>query len=127
MVEYTDEKTLTLIFKAMGDTTRRSLLRQLCQHGPTPVTGLAEHYEISLNAISKHIKALEKADLVKRKTIGRSHLIEANLEHIKLAEQCFGELKSIWALRLDKLDEVLGGKTDGGTIHYDKKNGSSPD
>ena len=113
MVEYTDEAILSLIFKAMSDTTRRALLRQLCQYGPSPVTGLAEHYEMSLNAVSKHIKVLEKAGLVKRKTIGRTHLIEANLEQVKRAEQCFGELKSIWTLRLDKLDEVLGGKEDG--------------
>ena len=113
MVEYMGEEILSLVFKAMGDTTRRSLLRQLCQYGPSSVTGMAEHYEMSLNAISKHIKVLEKADLVQRKTIGRTHLIEANLERIKLAEHYFGELKSIWTLRLDKLDEVLGGKEDG--------------
>jgi DNA-binding transcriptional ArsR family regulator len=113
MAEYTDEKILSLILKAMSDTTRRSILRQLCQYGPSPVSGLAEHYEMSLNAVSKHIKVLENADLVKRKTLGRTHLIEANLEYIELAEQFLGELKSIWMLRLDKLDEVIGGKKDG--------------
>lgn len=112
MVEYQDEEILSMVFKAMSDTTRRSLLLQLCQHGPSPVTSLAEHYEMSLNGISKHIKVLEKADLVKRRTIGRTHLIEANLVRIKLVEQWFSELKSIWTLRLDKLEEVLGGKED---------------
>ena len=112
MVEYLDEKSISLVFKAMSDVTRRSLLKQLCQQGASPVTNLADHYEMSLNGISKHIKVLEKAGLVRRKTIGRTHLIEANLERIKLAENWFSELKSIWMLRLEKLDDVLSGGTE---------------
>lgn len=112
MVEYLDDIKLSMVFKALSDITRRSLLRQLCQHGASPVTSLAEHYEMSLNAISKHIKVLEKAGLVRRRTIGRVHLIEADLEQISLAEQWFHELKSIWSLRLAKLDEILSGGTE---------------
>ncbi len=112
MVEYLNEELLSILFKAVSDTTRRSLLRQLCQHGASPVTSLAEHYDMSLNAISKHLKVLEKAGLVKRQTIGRTHLIEANLEQIKLADEWFSELKSIWMLRLNKLDEIVTGGTD---------------
>ena len=112
MVEYLDEKSISLVFKAMSDVTRRSLLKQLCQQGASPVTSLADHYEMSLNGISKHIKVLEQAGLVRRKTIGRTHLIEANLERIKLAEIWFSELKSVWTLRLEKLDEVLSGGTE---------------
>ena len=111
MVEYLNEELLSILFKAVSDTTRRSLLRRLCQQGASPVTSLAEHYDMSLNAISKHIKVLEKAGLVQRQTIGRTHLIEANLDRIKLADQWFDELTSIWMLRLDKLDEVLKGGT----------------
>jgi DNA-binding transcriptional ArsR family regulator len=62
---------------------------------------------MSLNAISKHIKVLEKAELVTRKTIGRTHWIEANIKRIALAENWFKELKSIWELRLEKLDEIM--------------------
>ena len=111
MVEYTDEHILSMVFRAVSDSTRRSLLRQLCQYGASPVTSLAEHYDMSLNGISKHIKVLEKAGLVQRRTIGRTHLIEVNLDRIKLADQWFYELTSIWMLRLDKLDEVLKGGT----------------
>jgi DNA-binding transcriptional ArsR family regulator len=107
MVEYNKEKNLTELLKAMSDTTRRSLLTQLCQQGSSRVTDLAMVYDMSLNGISKHIKVLEKADLVKRKTIGRTHWIEANLNKIELAENWFKELKSIWELRLDKLDELI--------------------
>ena len=112
MVEYLNEEMLSIIFKAVSDATRRSLLRQLCHYGPSPVTSLAEQYDMSLNAISKHIKVLEKADLVKRHTIGRTHLIEANLGQVKLAEDWLSEFQSIWMLRLNKLDEVLTGGKD---------------
>ena len=115
MVEQLFEQTLSEVLKAVSDTTRRSLLTQLIQQGPTRVTDLAGYYEMSLNAISKHIKVLEKAGLVSRKTLGRAHWIEANLEPIENVEQWLARLNSIWALRLDKLDEILSeGESDHG-------------
>ena len=107
MVEYTGDRNLTELLKAMSDTTRRALLTQLCQQGASRVTDLADDYDMSLNAISKHIKVLEKARLVTRKTIGRTHWIEANINRIGLADNWFKELKSIWELRLEKLDEIM--------------------
>ena len=106
MVEYKNE-TLSKVLKAVSDTTRRSILTQLCQHGPSRVTDLAALYDMSLNAISKHIKVLEKADLVSRKTLGRTHLIEANLLKVNAIESWLKELKSIWEIRLDKLNEII--------------------
>lgn len=107
MVEYKEDTILTEILKAVSDTTRRSLLTQLCQQGISRVTDLAESYDMSLNAISKHIKVLEKAGLVSRRTIGRTHWIEPRIERVKLVESWFKELKSIWELRLEKLDEIM--------------------
>ena len=107
MVEYKSDKNLSELLKAMSDTTRRSLLTQLCQQGASRVTDLADYYDMSLNAISKHIKVLEKAELVTRKTIGRTHWIEANLKRVSLAENWFKELKSIWEFRLDKFAELM--------------------
>ncbi|MGA9534575.1 MAG: metalloregulator ArsR/SmtB family transcription factor [Desulfobacterales bacterium] len=107
MVEFNDDKILTGILKAVSDTTRRSLLTQLCQQGPTRVTDLADHYDMSLNAISKHIKVLEKAGLVRRKPIGRTHWIEADLKRIGIVKNWINQLKSIWELRLEKLDEIM--------------------
>jgi DNA-binding transcriptional ArsR family regulator len=108
MVEYPDDKVLTEILKAVSDATRRSLLKRLCQLGTSRVTDLAERYDMSLNAISKHIKVLEKAGLVARRTVGRTHWIEPKLEQVRLVENWFKELKSIWELRLEKLAEILG-------------------
>ena len=107
MVEYEDSEVLSVLLKAVSDTTRRELLVQLCQQGTSRVTDLAEVYDMSLNAISKHIKVLEKAGLVTRKTIGRTHWIEADLKQVAVVESWFNQLKSIWALRLEKLDELI--------------------
>jgi len=107
MVEYNNDKVLSDLLKAVSDTTRRALLTQLCQQGPSRVTDLANYYDMSLNAISKHIKVLEKAGLVSRKTIGRTHWIEADLKQLAVVENWFKALKSIWKLRLDKLDELM--------------------
>ena len=107
MVECISNEDLTELLRALSDSTRRSLLTQLCQQGASRVTDLAEVYDMSLNAISKHIKVLESAELVTRKTIGRTHWIEADLERIGLVEDWFKELKSIWELRLERLDELM--------------------
>ena len=102
-----DEQQLSNILKAASDPTRRSILTTLVQEGPSRVTDLAEHYDMSLNAVSKHIKVLEAAGLVKRKTLGRVHLIEVDLEPVKLIDQWFSDLRSIWEIRLDKLEILL--------------------
>ena len=99
-----NETHLSDILKAASDPTRRAILTLLAQDGPTRVTDLATHYEMSLNSVSKHIKVLEKADLATRRTIGRVHLIEANLEPIKEIDLWFGRLRSIWDMRLEALE-----------------------
>jgi len=107
MVEYSDDENLSRLLKAVGDGTRRALLTQLCQQGASRVTDLANYYDMSLNAISKHIKVLEGAGLVRRTTIGRTHWIDADLGRVALMDDWLQSLKSIWALRLEKLDTIL--------------------
>lgn len=109
MVEYmnTDEKQLSAILKAASDPTRRKLLTTLVQQGPSRVTDLADYFAMSLNAVSKHIKVLESAGLATRTTVGRVHLIEAQLDCLQQVDHWFKNLRSIWDLRLDKLEELL--------------------
>lgn len=107
MVEYTNDMIISETLKCMSDATRRSLLTQLSQQGPCRVTDLAAAYDMSLNAISKHIKVLERCDLITRKTIGRTHWIEADLTRLQVVESWFKELKSIWEMRLDTLSDLL--------------------
>ena len=101
-----DDK-LSILLKAVSDSTRRSLLTLLCQQGKTRVTDIAAVYDLSLNAVSKHIKVLEKAGLVQRETMGRTHWIAADLTQTAEIEDWFKSLKSIWALRMDSLDELM--------------------
>ena len=98
---------LSRILKAAGDTTRRHILTLLVQEGPLRVTALAAHFAMSLNSVSKHIKVLEEAGLVSRRTLGREHFIAAELEPLKLTESWFQQLKSIWDLRLAALENLF--------------------
>ena len=101
------DERLSRILKAAGDTTRRKILTLLVQEGALRVTTLASHFEMSLNAVSKHIKVLEEAGLVTRRTMGREHFIAAELEPLKRTEAWFAELKSIWDLRLSALERMI--------------------
>ncbi|MFW6010295.1 MAG: ArsR/SmtB family transcription factor [Gemmatimonadota bacterium] len=103
---------MTEILKAVGNPTRRTLLTMLAQQGPTRVTDLAACFDMSLNAVSKHIKVLEEAGLVRRETEWREHLIDVNLEPLSEVRRWLGELRSIWEMRLEALDHVLTEETD---------------
>lgn len=107
MDEHSQEHRLSEILKAASDPTRRSILTTLVQEGPLRVTELAGRYDMSLNAISKHIKVLEAAGLVTRRTLGRVHLIEADLDPVRAVDDWFGQLRSIWDLRLERLGELF--------------------
>lgn len=95
---------LSLTLKAAGDPTRRAILTHLAQEGPARVTDIAARFDMSLNAVSKHIMVLERAGLVSRRTKWREHLIEVNLAPLQQAFSWFQDLRSIWELRLDALE-----------------------
>jgi uncharacterized protein YndB with AHSA1/START domain len=107
MVERPDPTRLTEILKAATDPTRRAILTLLAQEGPTRVTEIAARFEMSLNAISKHIKVLQGAGLVSRRTLWREHLIEVQLAPLAEIDRWFHDLRSIWALRLEALETLL--------------------
>ena len=95
---------LSMTLKAASDPTRRAILTHLAQEGPSRVTDIAARFDISLNAVSKHIMVLERAGLVTRRTKWREHLIEVNLDPLGQAFRWFEGLRSIWDLRLDALE-----------------------
>jgi DNA-binding transcriptional ArsR family regulator len=107
MVERESDTRLSAILKAAADPTRRALLTLLVQQGPTRVTDLAAEFDISLNAVSKHIKVLEQAGLVSRRTLWREHLIEARMEPLADIDRWFRDLRLIWDLRLEALEQLL--------------------
>ena len=107
MVEQESHDQLTDILKAASDPTRRAVLTLLAQHGPQRVTAIAGHFDMSLNSVSKHIKVLEKAGLVVRRTEWREHLIEVQMDPLREIDRWFADLRSIWAHRLEALDDLL--------------------
>ena len=111
MVERDLNSDLTAILKAAADPTRRAILTLLAQHGPTRVTAIAERFDVSLNSVSKHIKVLESADLVSRRTEWREHLIELRTDRLALIDAWFNDLRSIWAIRLEALETLMTEET----------------
>ncbi len=105
MVEYKNE-SLDLIFHALADATRRDLMRKL-RGGEFCVTDLASEYEVSLNAISKHIKVLEKAELIERTVQGRTHYCRINSKRLKEVEKWMEPYRKFWESSLDQLEDYV--------------------
>ena len=103
MVEY-PELDHTLL--ALADPTRRAILARLAA-GEARVTDLAEPFPISLNSVSKHIRILERADLVRRRKRGREHLLTLNPAPLDAAWTWMGEQRALWQWRLGELDRIL--------------------
>ena len=105
MVDYSPQR-LDTVFRALGDATRRAMLRDLAKRERT-VGELAAPFDITLAAASKHIKVLEAAGLVSRSVHGRVHTcrldpkpLHAGLEWLRWSEQ-------FWNARLDALEAAL--------------------
>jgi DNA-binding transcriptional ArsR family regulator len=97
---------LDSVFRALGDPTRRQMLRDLAG-GERTVGQLAEPFAISLAAASKHIKALEKAGLIRREVRGRTHLCRLDPGPLASAHQWLSVYERFWTDRLDLLEQLL--------------------
>ena len=91
---------------ALADPTRRSILQRLSQ-GEARVTDLAHPFDISLNSVSKHIRILERARLVRRRVAGREHLLSLNPEPLDEAAVWIETQRALWTSRLKALDDML--------------------
>lgn len=105
MVEYKKE-SLDRTYAALADSTRRAILTQLLQQ-EARVTELAEPFEMSLNAVSKHLRVLERAGLVQREVRGREHYLSVNPPRLQEAAQWLNTYHVFWEKRLDRLDTFL--------------------
>jgi DNA-binding transcriptional ArsR family regulator len=94
------------VFHALGDATRRRMLRQLAS-GERTVGQLAKPFDISLAAASKHIKALEHAGLIRREVRGRTHLCRLDAEPLGRAHDWLRVYERFWNGRLDVLEQLL--------------------
>ena len=97
---------LDTVFRALGDATRRRMLGELAG-GARTVGQLAEPFEISLAAASKHIKALENAGLIRREVRGRTHLCRLDPGRLASAHQWLSFYERFWTDRLEVLERLL--------------------
>ncbi|MGO8766940.1 MAG: ArsR/SmtB family transcription factor [Limisphaerales bacterium] len=99
-------RLLDRTFSALADPTRRRILEHLA-HGDRCVTDLARPYSMSLPAVSKHLRVLEKAGLVRRRRNGRIHRLKLNAAPMREAQQWIEEYRRFWEERFDRLDDYL--------------------
>lgn len=97
---------LDAVFHALGDATRRQMLRELAD-GEKTVGQLAGPFDISLAAASKHIKALESAGLIRREVRGRTHVCRIDPGPLASANEWLTFYERFWTQSLDKLDALL--------------------
>jgi DNA-binding transcriptional ArsR family regulator len=105
MVEHQPER-LSSIFKALSDTTRREMLARLSQE-PLTISALAEPFDMSLAAASKHIRVLENAGLISRRIAGRVHVCSLDAQALRAADDWLRTYERFWTERLDALERAL--------------------
>src|SRR5437660_3740037 len=97
---------LDLAFAALSDPTRREIVQRLAK-GASRVTDLAEPFDMSFNAVSKHVKVLERAGLVQRTRAGREHRTALDPEPVRRIAGWAPHYERFWSDRLDKLEAFL--------------------
>src|SRR5580704_10708530 len=105
---------LDSVFHALGDATRRRMVRELAG-GERTVGQLALPFAISLAAASKHIKTLENAGLIRREVRGRTHLCRLEPGMLASAHEWLSFYERIWTARLDVLEQLLRMEDEGKT------------
>ena len=108
MVKYS-EKELNDVFHALADSTRRGILSRLA-NGDAVVTEIAEPFEISLPAISKHLGVLEKAGLITRHKDGRIRRCQLNTAPLETAADWIKFYSHFWETRFDSLERFIENK-----------------
>jgi DNA-binding transcriptional ArsR family regulator len=106
MVTRESRVNLDQTLMALADPTRRAILQRLSK-GEARVTELALPFEMSLNAVSKHIRILERADLVRRRCAGRDHYLSFNRKQLDEVADWIETQRAVWIARLDALEELL--------------------
>jgi len=91
---------------ALADETRREILRRLAS-GEARVTELAEPFDMSLNSVSKHIRILERAGLVRRRVAGREHFLSLEPKPFDELAEWMRRTREFWSSRLDLLEAAL--------------------
>jgi DNA-binding transcriptional ArsR family regulator len=94
------------IFQAIADPTRRAILTLIALQAMTP-NALAEHFDTSRQAVSKHLKILTECELIKPANRGREIYYQLELDKMKEIDQWLEQFRKIWQSRFNQLDELL--------------------
>ncbi len=102
------EQTLNLdiIFAGLADPTRRDILRRVAG-GELSVTEIAQPYDLTLAAVSKHLKVLETAQLVIKRRQGKQQLVQASPQALRDAAEYLHNYEQLWNDRFDALEQYL--------------------
>lgn len=97
---------ITAVLGAISHPSRRAIIAQLAR-GPARITEIAAPFEMSLNAVSKHLRVLEEARLIRRNRRGRDHVIEFRGEPLRQVAGWVHEYERFWTERLDRLESYF--------------------
>jgi DNA-binding transcriptional ArsR family regulator len=94
------------VFQAIADPTRRAIILLIASQAMTP-NALAEHFDSTRQAVSKHLRILTECQLVKQEQSGREIYYELNGTKLKEIDKWLEQFKKIWETRFNQLDNVL--------------------
>lgn len=94
------------VFQAIADPTRRAIIALIAVQAMTP-NALAQRFETSRQAVSKHLKILTECELVKQDQHGREIYYRLEIEKMKEIDEWLEQYRKIWETRFDQLDDVL--------------------
>jgi DNA-binding transcriptional ArsR family regulator len=103
MVEFNADQ----VYAALAHPARRSIVNRLARRGEARVTEIAASFDVSLNAVSKHLKVLERAGLVTRSVVGRDHWLCLQAAPLAAAESWIGRQRRFWEDSLDQLEAYV--------------------
>jgi DNA-binding transcriptional ArsR family regulator len=109
IINHMVESRLDRVFHALASAPRREILRRTARKRWT-VTALAEHFDMSLAAVSKHVRVLDEAGLLSRQDDGRLKWRRMNPKELEPAMACLEELRVFWGKQLDQLESFLSKK-----------------
>lgn len=94
------------IFQAIADPTRRAIIALIALQAMTPNT-IAEHFDTTRQAVSKHLKILAECELVKQEQQGREIYYSLEIDKMKEIDKWLEQFKKIWETRFNQLDDLL--------------------
>lgn len=107
-----EEEKTDLIFSALADKTRRRVVELLHEEDAT-ILGLSDHFSMSFQALSKHIKILENADIVKKSRHGKFFMCSLNHDTLKTSLKWISYYSNFWNGSFNKLDKLIKKDKDG--------------